>query len=359
MNYNTVIKTGNKHIKLKDYDKCLSLYESFKKERPDNEEIDDKIIKIKRIIQITTDINKKQSEFYYYKSLQLALKLVLNGVYGAFANKHFVLSNSDIANSVTAMGRTVIQYTLMKIEDYFYNQWHNNKSLHKLLGSEYIAKKDGKYYFLDKRFTPIDRPYDNIDTGDNTDILHSRGITLQKLKPMNKTVGDFEILYEYFICDFSNVKPLDENPKFEIETVESGEKVKMYKGENRLIIYGDTDSIHSLSVVYVKNKKVTIEDLYNKNLIKHCVKNINNKEYVNCDEMILNWTEDKKIHYSSVKKLIRHKVTKEKWEIKLKSGETIQITNDHSMVVFRNGKQLTIKPKDINTNTDKILKIIT
>ena len=55
---------------------------------------------------------------------------------------------------------------------------------------------------------------------------------------------------------------------------------------------------------------------------------------------------------------MRHKVSKEQFKIKTKSGKEIIVTGDHSCIVFRNGKQLTIKAKDINKSTDKILSII-
>ena len=54
--------------------------------------------------------------------MQLALKLVINGSYGAFANPYFVVSNKHIANSITMMGRDVILYMLQKIENYFFLQ---------------------------------------------------------------------------------------------------------------------------------------------------------------------------------------------------------------------------------------------
>ena len=54
---------------------------------------------------------------------------------------------------------------------------------------------------------------------------------------------------------------------------------------------------------------------------------------------------------------MRHKVNKECFKIKTKSGKEIIVTEDHSCVVFRNNEQITIKAKDINKDTDKILSI--
>ena len=54
---------------------------------------------------------------------------------------------------------------------------------------------------------------------------------------------------------------------------------------------------------------------------------------------------------------MKHKVSKEQFKIKTKSGKEIIVTGDHSCIVFRNGKQLAVKAKDINKDTDKILSI--
>ena len=70
----------------------------------------------------------------------------------------------------------------------------------------------------------------------------------------------------------------------------------------------------------------------------------------------LNWNEDKKLYYAPVKRIIRHKVSKPKWKLKTKSGEEIIVTNDHSMIVFRDNKKIEVKPSEI-LKTDKILSV--
>ena len=89
-----------------------------------------------RIKQLSEQISKTKADRDYYKAMQLALKLTLNGTYGAFANKYFVCSNADIANAITAHGRDVNQFMMEKIEKHFYEIWHNDKEAHKRLGME-------------------------------------------------------------------------------------------------------------------------------------------------------------------------------------------------------------------------------
>ena len=52
---------------------------------------------------------------------------------------------------------------------------------------------------------------------------------------------------------------------------------------------------------------------------------------------------------------MRHKVSKPKFKITTDSGKEIIVTGDHSCIVFRDGKKLVVKAKDINKETDKII----
>lgn len=130
-------------------------------------------------------------------------------------------------------------------------------------------------------------------------------------------------------------------------------------------MYSDTDSIVGNSLLLIKennkniSKKISIEDLFNQSLDKFGLHTLteNGQEIVKSDKLVLNWTKDKQLNYCPIKWVMRHKVNKECFKIKTKSGKEIIVTEDHSCVVFRNNKQITIKAKDINKDTDKILSI--
>lgn len=124
------------------------------------------------------------------------------------------------------------------------------------------------------------------------------------------------------------------------------------------ICYGDTDSVAKDTIISIKDEnglesKITIEDLYNRYENIPAGVTLKGHESVGCDCQILNW-DNNKLYYGKPKRIIRHKVTKPKWILKTKSGKEIVVTNDHSMIVFREGKKIEIKPKDIR-KTDKIL----
>jgi hypothetical protein len=124
-----------------------------------------------------------------------------------------------------------------------------------------------------------------------------------------------------------------------------------------LVIYNDTDSLDSSGVIKTNKGDKTIEEFYNENLKNGSAGNTSiGHESVRTNSKVLNWSSDKLLYYAPVKRIIRHKVSKPKWIVKTKSGKEITITNDHSMVVFRNGKQLTVKACEI-LKTDKILCI--
>jgi len=128
--------------------------------------------------------------------------------------------------------------------------------------------------------------------------------------------------------------------------------------EKTVIIYNDTDSCDPNSIIDIQGKEnLTIEKFYNNNILNRSGGNtIVGHESVLTDDKILNWSLENDLYYAPIKRIIRHKVSKPKWKLKTKSGKEIIVTNDHSMIVFREGKQLTIKPSEI-MKTDKILCI--
>lgn len=89
---------------------------------------EEKLSKIESLKKRASELKK---EVDYYNALQLALKLVLNGSYGAFATSYFILYNNHVAGTITAQGRDLTK-TMDKVnEDYWYQQWHNDIELHK------------------------------------------------------------------------------------------------------------------------------------------------------------------------------------------------------------------------------------
>jgi hypothetical protein len=130
-----------------------------------------------------------------------------------------------------------------------------------------------------------------------------------------------------------------------------------------LPVYGDTDSCNSLTIMKLQRenekKRMTIEDWFNENLDDindFVIKLPNGTELIPTNDKILNYNKDGNLEYQNVNYIMRHKVTKPKWRLKTKSGKEIIVTGDHSMIVFRNGEKITVKPNEI-LPTDKILVV--
>ena len=95
--------------------------------------------KIQKIEELKRQAAQLKRDVDYYNALQLALKLVLNGSYGAFAAPYFILFNNHVAGTITAEGRTLTQ-TMNKVnEDYWYNQWHNDFELHQKMNLKNVT----------------------------------------------------------------------------------------------------------------------------------------------------------------------------------------------------------------------------
>lgn len=127
------------------------------------------------------------------------------------------------------------------------------------------------------------------------------------------------------------------------------------------IVYGDTDSVAADTKIRILQpdgveKEVSIEDLYNKYGNESAGITMKGHESVSTDVKVLNWSEKDKLYYGQPKRIIRHKVSKPKWKLKTKSGKEIIVTNDHSMIVFRDNKKIEVKPAEIK-KTDKILSV--
>lgn len=165
---------------------------------------------------------------------------------------------------------------------------------------------------------------------------------------------------EYLNQNWKNLTDVHELLNIKIDPVKLSELLKNKK-DLASIIYSDTDSIFFDSKVRIKEpsgnqRVITIEDFYNENLGKDAGVTLKGHESVSTDSKLLNWSEDRGLYYGKIKRIIRHKVTKPKWKLKTKSGKEIIVTNDHSMIVFRDGKKLEVKPRDI-LKTDKILVV--
>lgn len=123
------------------------------------------------------------------------------------------------------------------------------------------------------------------------------------------------------------------------------------------VLYNDTDSVVGSTIVSTSTGDLSIENLYDKLNgkidilgVDNFVKIVSNKVSTKSFNSSKREVEDKQI-----KHIMKHKVNKRMFKIKHLNDEVI-VTEDHSVIVNRNGSYLDIKPADI-LGTDKIVKL--
>lgn len=256
-------------------------------------------IKCSQDIYKLTDMNKfykeLEREISYLFSSEQAMKLLMNSMYGGSSHIAFYWFNIHLANDITGESRNLIHKMEHHIPDFWRNNWLKLKDLHKQLGIEVDEKK-----------------------------------ALEVLDDCKMQWDDPEAYHEK-----SWVIP----------------------------VYGDTDSTFKNSMIHTElygdtNKKehITIEDLWERNEDNLVTILPNGTEIALCEEKILNYDSSDQLRYGKANYIMRHKVRKPKWKLRTKSGKEVIVTNDHSMIVFRDGKKIEVKPRDI-LKTDKILVV--
>lgn len=248
------------------------------------------------IEELEKEVNRLYNLTEFYEAKQLAIKLFINSVYGACASKFFVGYNIDVAEAITLQGQHLNHFSENALNAYFQGIFQNDEKLHKELGIDHeLAKK-------------ID-----LDKG--------------RISQQGPLVGpDFEYL----------------------------------KGNISGCVAGDTDSFSKNTNIITNKKEYKIDELFNEALKKNKIKILNNNSEIikvdNLKTQTLN-IENNQIEFMPINYIIRHKVNKSKFIIKTKSGKKIEITGDHSIMIYRNGEIISIKTKDINKKTDKLITI--
>lgn len=122
------------------------------------------------------------------------------------------------------------------------------------------------------------------------------------------------------------------------------------------ILIHNTDSVSYDSIIRTEKHPdgICISDLYDENADNVGDTTLAGHESVNTDDKVLNWTSTKGLTMSNVKRIIRHKVSKPKWRLEARSGESIECTDNHSLILFRDGKEVKACPKDV-VDTDSLL----
>lgn len=234
------------------------------------------------------------NDIVYLDSNQLAMKYLMNSMYGGASHVNFYWYNMNIANDITGEARNLIHKMEHHIPDFVRENWMKLTDVHKQLGIE-------------------------VDQEKAKEVLKNAYYVPKEVDPSTYNEPSFV-----------------------------------------LPVYGDTDSANSLTIIRLQReneqKQMTIEEWFNDNLDDIVLRTPNGSELIPTTDKVLNYSENGKLEYHNVSYIMRHKVTKPKWRLRTKSGKEIIVTSDHSMIVFRNGEKITVKPSEI-LPTDKILVV--
>lgn len=228
-----------------------------------------------------------------YSLIELGAKTLSNSLYGASANKWFYFYNLALAGDITAECRQLTKTMWNRLEDFMQNDIWERKDLWEKFDFKLDEKR--RKYLTDSLLNSCS-VYSDTDSGASFLLLNTyvkNGKDSYGNNKFSKQILTFENFYKLCEQDFGIFK--------------------ITKSGQEMVNGGDTK--------------------------------------------VLNWTKENGLHYVPVKYVMRHKVRKPRYKIRTKSGKEIIVTGDHSCIVFRNGEQISIKAKDINVKTDKVLTI--
>lgn len=314
----------------------------------------------------------------YFETKQLALKTFINSVYGATASKYFVGHNTDVAESITLQGQDLNHYSENCVNRYFRGIFQSREHYDKVIYVplfEWMEKYDidttNEFYAKDanKNWVLVNLPVSKDDIKSDNITKDIKGM-LKKVF-VKTTFGahlgyPYEVLSKFSIDSgrLTSQMPLD-HPSL-AEFFEYMGKPTFLEDDptKSMVVAGDTDSCEKTTEIYIDKYKKNIEDAFKQFKLE-------NRDSVlvlpNGNEVIPVYNHTTKTFDPNapllatdrpIKYIMRHKVTKSKFKIKSSSGKEVIITGDHSIMVIRNNELISIKAKDINIETDKLVEIV-
>jgi DNA polymerase elongation subunit (family B) len=115
------------------------------------------------------------------------------------------------------------------------------------------------------------------------------------------------------------------------------------------IIYNDTDSVVGTTLIRTNRGDFTIEELFNSS---QEFWQDGDKEYSGDDQlMVMSYNSViKQPYFGHIEYIYRHKVSKDLYEVEDSLGNTVTVTEDHSVMVERNGSLIELKPYQIESD---------
>ena len=219
----------------------------------------------------------------------------------------------------------------------------NIKELRKLLNSGILIIKDKKIQFADKEYAKSQEEYwDKRQLVKKINLNSLYGALLQSgCRFFDKRLGQSTTLTGRQIAKHMAGK---------VNEIVTGE----YNHVGKAIIYGD--SVTGDTKILTKNGDITIQTLFEQ-CMEHSI--VGEKEYGvwNPYKIVgFNSYEDSPV-LANISYVMRHKTKKKIYQINLKNGKSVKVTEDHSIMVDRDGFLIEVKPTNI-LKTDLIICLV-
>ena len=119
-------------------------------------------------------------------------------------------------------------------------------------------------------------------------------------------------------------------------------------------LYIDTDSCDGKSKIYINDEQISIEDYYD-SLPNYFIKNEPGDyiKSVNNGDKALSFSSDKNVEYKDVVYIMKHWVKKKMFRI-IVEGLSVDITEDHSIIILRDDKLISARPEEIKKDDELI-----
>lgn len=322
------------------------------------------------IEELKTEMDRLETLVGFYETKQLAIKKFINSVYGATASKYFVACNTDMAESITAQGRDLNHFSENSVNRYFKGIFQSDPLITLYYQWVYYDADGNKFTYESEN-----KPDDYYNTGKWEEcedwakaVKKGKQITAETKQYLtNNSEGHCDWfktevkLSQKLGIDPEKMKTFDISKGKTTQTKELTGKIFEYlEGTESLSVAGDTDSLIDSCKISFDNTEIAIKDVFyllkyeNNDVVLNTpngsevipVKNHTTKTY----DIARDCVSNRPINY-----IMRHKVSKSKFKITSESGKEIIVTGDHSCMVIRDGVLISIKAKDINPKTDRLI----
>lgn len=228
---------------------------------------------------------------------------------------------------------------------------------------------------LREEFSLVEQAYKVLSNGAYGASANAKGFYFYNLSVAGDITGECRALTKYFwthLEEFFHETIWERKDLWEQFGFELDESKRELCRSLPVSCYSDTDSVTGDSIIYIKEgsdndldnlpHSISFNSFYE--LLKDKYKceeyeNENGQMMIavpdNIKVLNVSYYNSKEFKFVPIRYLMRHKVSKPIYTIVTESGKSVRVTADHSCIVVRNGKQITVDTSEIDIENDKII----